>query len=190
MDYVASFKDWEEWNATFGYGNPRDNFKLTSCFPRHQGRWLKSRRVSCQGLSVLKEFCVVGYWDPRGGEDATERRPSPVLGTLKLPYSRSLISESRRYEGTRYSHWWDIPPGKRARLKEAGKIIFRKKDSGEECVVESRHLLPLLTLERQTSRSNRPWGIRVLTDHPDELAIEPGPGGRGGWAYLPVQWVP
>ena len=130
---------------------------------------------------------VVVRWVP-GFRYSTEKRPS-VLRTLQQPDSRPLISESSPYEGKRYLYWWDIPPSRRDRLEEVGKIVFRKKDSGQECVVESERLLLLLTPQRQTSRNKRPWGIRVLIDHPDELAIEPGPGGRGGRAYLPVKWV-
>jgi hypothetical protein len=102
--------------------------------------------------------------------------------------SGPLITWSRRHIGKSYLYWWDITPSRRTSLEKAGKIVFRKKDSGQECVVDSERLLPLLTPERQTGRSNRAWGVRVLIDHPHELAIEPGPLGEG-WAYLPVEWV-
>jgi len=98
----------------------------------------------------LREFCVVGYWDPRGSEDITITEKSFSLGPETsqkphAPYPESVICESKRYEGKRFTYWWDITPSKRARLDRAGRIIFKKKDSGQESVVESQRLLPLLS---------------------------------------------
>lgn len=139
----------------------------------------------------LREFCVVGYLDPRGGEDITEESFSLLAETSqkpRTPYSEPIICESKRYEGKSFIYWWDITPSKRSRLDRVGRITFKKKDSGEESVVESQTLLPLLSQERQTSRKNHPWGIRVLVDHPNELASEPGSRGHGDWSYIPVEW--
>ena len=71
-------------------------------------------------------------------------------------------------------------------IAHAGEIHFIKKDSDEETVVKAEILLPLLTKERLTTRGK--WGIKVLRDHPKELAIEPGKSGT--WKFLPVEWYP
>lgn len=144
------------------------------------------------GGYFLREFCVAGYWDPRGGEDMEVKRPFPGLGTLQkpyTPYSHSLVSESRRHQGKPYMYWWDITPSKRAHLEQVGQIVLRKKDSGEQCAVRSQQLLPLLTTDRQTSRKGSPWALKVFANRPNEIAIEPGPRGDEGWAYLPIRWV-
>lgn len=116
-------------------------------------------------------------------ESKSARKPA-------LPPSGWPICDSKRYEGKPYTYWWDVPPRKRGHLEKSGKIVFRKKDTGEECIVDSHCLLPLLTPERQTSRKSHPWGIRVLLERPYELAVEPGPMGQGGWAYICVDWTP
>lgn len=110
--------------------------------------------------------------------------------------SKLVIKRSQRYVppkriyGKLSEYWWDITLGGVARMEKDGRVIFEKEDCGEQCVVESQRLLPLLTRARQKSRKAHPWGIRVLADHPNELAIEPGLGGGGGWVYIPVNWYP
>ena len=107
-----------------------------------------------------------------------------------------VIKRAKRYApprgiyGERFEYWWDLAPGVVARIKEYGKVTFEKKDSGEQCIVDSQTLLKHLTKQRQTSRKAHPWGIRVLVGHPNELAIEPGLGGAGGWEYITVNWRP
>jgi hypothetical protein len=45
-----------------------------------------------------------------------------------------------------------------------------------------------LTKERQTSRGNGNWGIKVLKDRENELAFEPG-NKNDKWLFLPVVWL-
>lgn len=44
--------------------------------------------------------------------------------------------------------------------------------------------LALAPEDRQTSRGEGNWGIKVLKDRPDEPAFEPAGGGE--WLFLPV----
>lgn len=97
--------------------------------------------------------------------------------------------ESMRHVGQAYDYWWDITQRKRLKIVEGGGVSFRKKDTRERSEVEVGQLLPLLTEERRTSRRGHPWGVKALPGRPNELAIEPGPEGHGGWAYFPVAWV-
>ena len=107
---------------------------------------------------------------------------------------RPIISKSKRHEGKRYLYWWDIWDSRKNDLSRAGQIHFVKRDTGERSLVTSKDLLPLLTETRRTSRMRKTtggnWGIKVLANHPDELAIEPGSRRGESWAYLPVKWIP
>ena len=106
---------------------------------------------------------------------------------LVIKRSKHYVPPQRIY-GKLSEYWWDITPGTVARIEKDGRVIFEKKDCEEQCVVESQRLLPLFTQQRQTGRKAHPWGIRVLVDRPNELAIEPGFGGRGDWDCIPVDW--
>ncbi len=50
-----------------------------------------------------------------------------------------------------------------------------------------------MTEERQTTRQNGNWGIRVLDGKvlkgEDLLAFEPGSKKKGEWLFLPVVWL-
>jgi len=95
-----------------------------------------------------------------------------------------LYSSSKRYEG--YLYWWDISPMRKDELAHAREIHFVKNDTSEETIVKAELILPFLTAKRLTARGK--WGIKILYDHPNELAVEPGK--TGGWEFLPVQWLP
>jgi len=58
----------------------------------------------------------------------------------------------------------------------------------ERCTVSVKELLPFLTPERQTTRGDGNWGIKVLKDRPDELAFEP-PTGSDDWLFMSVTWL-
>lgn len=135
----------------------------------------------------LEDILVVGYCVDRGDLGESRRRMK-VLSMKPAPDNGPTLSESSRYEGKHYLYWWDIGDSRKDKLARDGEIHFVKKDTGERAIVSSDDLLPLLTENRRTSRKKHPWGIRVSADRPDELAIEPGPGGQDGWAYIPVEW--
>ncbi len=149
---------------------------------------LRTGRLSAESARAnLEDILVVGYcvdW----GDLGKPRRRMKVLRVKPAHDTGPTLSESRRFEGRYYLYWWDIGDSRKDKLARDGEIHFIKKDTGERGIIESNILLPLLTETRRTSRDNRPWGIRVSVDHPNELAIEPGPGGQGGWAYIPVEW--
>ncbi len=113
-------------------------------------------------------------------EDAVVERTSPRQPTV--------TKQSKRYDDRDFTYWWDISPVLAAGLADVEAVEFVKKDTGERAVVPTDTLMPFLTAERKTSRSDGNWGIKVLNDRPDELAFEPGAGNRD-WKFLPVTWL-
>lgn len=99
-----------------------------------------------------------------------------------------VTKRSKSYNNRAFLYWWDISPGLAASLKQLEAIEFVKADTGEYCSVPTPTLTKFATPERQTTRGNGNWGVRVLSDHPDELALEPGTGGAE-WVFLPVVWL-
>jgi hypothetical protein len=67
-------------------------------------------------------------------------------------------------------------------------VEFIKKNTGEKCYVLAVALKGYLTRERQTTRGQGNWGIKVLKNREAELAFEP-PDKNGKWLFLPVVWV-
>lgn len=88
-----------------------------------------------------------------------------------------------------FLYWWDVTPSMADRLAEYEIIEFACKDTGLRCKVPVSQLKGLLLPERQTSRSDGNWGVRVLQDREDELAFEPGTGSGGDWLFFPVVWT-
>ena len=68
-------------------------------------------------------------------------------------------------------------------------VEFAQKDTRERCIVPVEALKGFLTPDRQTSRGEGNWGIKILKDRPDELAFEPGRATGGKWLFLPVVWL-
>jgi hypothetical protein len=101
----------------------------------------------------------------------------------------SPIKWSKRYHEMPFLYWWDVSPALAESLNEFDTIEFGKKDTGEQCIVPAETLEAYLTPDRQTSRGQGNWGIKVLNDRPDELAFEPGTGKRGRWVFLPATWI-
>lgn len=100
----------------------------------------------------------------------------------------TLTKWSKRYDDMSFLYWWDITPSLAAALDALEDVEFAKKDTRERCVVPVEVLNGFLTSDRQTTRGQGNWGIKVLKDQPDELAFELGAGG-GKWRYLPVVWL-
>ena len=96
---------------------------------------------------------------------------------------------SKRYHDKPFMYWWDISPGMTDALGNFDVIKFVKKDTGERCIVQPAALKKFLTTDRQTTRGRGNWGVKVLKDHQDELAFEPGTGGTGKYLFLPVIWI-
>lgn len=95
---------------------------------------------------------------------------------------------SKRYEKMPFLYWWDISPSLAESLGDFDVIEFAKKDTGERCTVPVDQLRQFLQPDRRTSRGEGNWGIKVLREHPDELAFEP-PTGRDDWLFLPIEWL-
>jgi len=100
----------------------------------------------------------------------------------------SLVKHSKRHIAKPYIYWWDISPGRADSIEVFDTVEFVKDDSGERCALSAAELKTYLTPERQTTRGGGNWGIMVLKDRPDELALEPGAGMRD-WVFLPVVWL-
>ena len=121
-------------------------------------------------------------------ETAAVESTVPSTGMKAGAYADPVLTKrSKRYDGS-FLYWWDIPPALAAQLDRFESVEFACKDSGLLCSVAVQDLSPLLTEARRTSRGNGNWGIKVLKDHEDELAVEPGTGSTD-WAYLPVIWA-
>ena len=116
------------------------------------------------------------------------RRGGRPLGKRASPARPILRTASKRYEGASFLYWWDISANSLDKTHDYEEIEFIKKDTRERCSVPILAIEGYLTTERQTSRNNGSWGIRVLRDRPDELAFEPGKG-DARWLFLPVVWL-
>ena len=100
-----------------------------------------------------------------------------------------LTKRSKRYDGMPFRYWWDIAPRLAENLEGRYEVVeLECKDTKERCTVSVEELLPFLTPQRQTSRGEGNWGIKVLKDRPDELAFEPSTG-SDDWLFLPVTWL-
>jgi hypothetical protein len=119
--------------------------------------------------------------NPKG---SSENESSPVK---HLKREKIRTQKSRLYEGRTFTYWWDIPPSFSETVETCEGIRFLKKDSNESCLLLIEALIPLLTKERQTSRNQGNWGVRVLANRPNELAFEP-PTGSKDWKFLKVEW--
>jgi len=98
-----------------------------------------------------------------------------------------LEKVSKRYEGKSFIYWWDISPGFLDKLDHYESLEFVKKDTGQKCRVPTPALKGYLTKERQTTRGQGNWGIKVLEDRENELAFEPH-SKNDDWLFLPVVW--
>ena len=100
----------------------------------------------------------------------------------------SATKWSKCYEGTPFLYWWDVSPALADSIDKFDSIEFGKKDTRERCSITVATLKQHLTPNRQTSRGDGNWGIKVQADRPDELALEPG-SGQEDWIFLPVVWL-
>jgi len=98
------------------------------------------------------------------------------------------VRRSKRYDGMPFLYWWDITPSQAEQLADCDAAEFVKKDTGERCVVSAESLARFLLPERQSTRGFGSWGVKVLKDHGDALAFEPGADGDE-WLFLPVVWI-
>ena len=111
-------------------------------------------------------------------QDAEDRRPAG---------DAVIVKRSKKYDEMPFVYWWDIASKMAECLDEYEAVVFACKDTGDYCQVPVLALRGYLTEDRQTSRGEGNWGIKVLKDRPDELAFEPV--GRGKWLFLPVVWI-
>ncbi len=108
-----------------------------------------------------------------------------TAGTGRSP---SPTKKSKRYDDMPFIYWWDIAPGMAESLDGLEAIEFVKKDTEECCIVPAEAIKPFVTPDRQTTRGQGNWGVKVMKNHPDELAFEPSTS-SGDWLFLPVTWI-
>jgi len=136
---------------------------------------------------------------PNLEEDCKWGLPTWVLSELRQQIARATDQQtdsvsptkkkySQRYENKSFIYWWDISPGFLDKIDRYEAVEFVKKDTGERCYVPTAALKGYLTKERQTTRGQGNWGIKVLKDWDGELAFEPG-SKSDKWLYLPIVWL-
>lgn len=118
--------------------------------------------------------------------DGAKRKPTARLGQASF---KILTKLSKRYEGHSFIHWWDMSPNEAKKLTKYDQIDFVRKNTGERCSLPPAAIIGFLKKDRQTTRHDGNWGIKVLRDREDELAFEPGIKGKD-WLFLPVVWKP
>jgi len=152
----------------------------------HLHRLDGERGYSIDNCVLMHPDCHKKYHaeNPRG---ARPGRPSAQKEEVS-PAAPILEKVSKRYDGHSFIYWWDISPAFLGKMDYYEAVEFGKKDTGERCYVPTAALKGYLTKERQTSRGNGNWGIKVLKDREGELAFEPG-NRNGTWLFLPVVWL-
>ncbi len=115
---------------------------------------------------------------------------------LDMPYLYDpiKIKSSKKFNDKPFTYWWDIAPGFLGEMDNYEAIAFVKDDPAKRkfCYVPIPALKGYLTKERQTTRGNGNWGIKVLKDRvlkgEDLLAFEPR-SKSGKLLFLPVVWL-
>jgi len=100
-----------------------------------------------------------------------------------------LTKWSKFHDERPFTYWWDISPSEAEKLGKYEAVEFACKDTRLRCKVPVPELRTFLLPERQTTRGDGHWGVKVLLNREDELAFEPGTGKGGKWLFLPVVWV-
>jgi len=100
-----------------------------------------------------------------------------------------LVKKSKFYEDMPFLYWWDIAPNLAEKLDQYEAVDFLCKDTGSYCRIAVPELKKFLTSERQTSRGEGNWGIRVMINREDELAFDPGVGSGDRPQFLSVTWL-
>lgn len=120
--------------------------------------------------------------------DAAEAGPAYSASDAGQLPTGVVSKESKRYEDRYWLYWWDISPTLHARMGNVSALEFVQKDSNATCLVETASLLELLTPERQTTRGQGNWGLRVLKNNPDCIAIE-STEPQHTWPTLATTWL-
>lgn len=201
---IAMVKDFtaknERGNQTRHARVMRDLYYLSLCEARQRFLylspsyyiWLKTQRDSAIAANIKVRLIPEPNAEKYDIVSETKfQKSSSVNGQSLEAYS--IVCESKHYEGNPYLYWWDIWDSRKSSLIRVGEIHFVKKDTGERAIVSAGDLIPLLTERRRTSRMGRTtggnWGIKVLPDHPDKLAIEEPGVAPGNWAKIRVRWL-
>jgi hypothetical protein len=137
--------------------------------------------------------CVLMHPQCHQDHHAENQARDSAADTQEIPATNgskgTLVKKSKFYDDTWFTYWWDIAPNLAQKLDQYEVVEFLCSDTQLRCRVPVEDLKPFLTEDRQSARNARSWGIRVKENHEDELAFEPGPGGKTKWLYLPVNWT-
>lgn len=103
--------------------------------------------------------------------------------------NKSVVQrKSKKYNNGLFLYWWDLPPNLVNSLASCTIIEFVKKDCGESCFIPFQLIRNYLAKYRQTSRGSGNWGVKVLLQKPNELAIEEPKKRTGEWKTISVGW--
>lgn len=106
-----------------------------------------------------------------------------------IPTNKSIIPRrSKKYNNGLFLYWWDLSPNLVNSLSSHTIIEFIKKDCGESCFIPFQFIRNYLTEYSQTSRGNGNWGIKVLPQKSNEIAIEEPKKRTDEWKTIPVRW--
>lgn len=150
----------------------------------HIHRLDEERGYSDDNCALMHRECHQKHHaeNPRKGRGRGRPRVTASMNGVTL-----IRRESKRYTDKAFLYWWDIAPPLVEELTQYDAVQFIKKDTEEICTIPTNILLRFLTEERQTSRGQGNWGLKVLKDRPDDLGLEPPKGGKE-WLFLPVRW--
>jgi hypothetical protein len=101
---------------------------------------------------------------------------------------------SQSYSDKPFRYWWDVWDERKEAVAGAGQLTLVQKDTRRKATLQAAVLLPLLTEDRRTSRSQQRrssekgnWGLYVRPNRPDEIEVEGGK--RGNPALVRVHWL-
>lgn len=150
----------------------------------HLHRLDGDRGYSVDNCELMHPDCHTSYHS----EHPQEQSPSqPSRSEDTAPVVPVLEKVSKRYDQKSFLYWWDMSHGFLDKIDKYEAVAFIKRDSGERCHVPTNALKEYLTPQRQTTRGQGHWGIRVLKDREGDLAFEP-PNKDEEWLYLAVVW--
>lgn len=101
---------------------------------------------------------------------------------------RIISKQSKKFSTGSFLYWWDITPKLIKSLSSDTVVEFIKKECKESCFIPFHFIRNFLTENRQTSRGNGNWGLKVLPKKPDWIAIEEPNKKSSKWITIPVIW--
>lgn len=128
--------------------------------------------------------CVLLHPSPCHRQVERDARRGAAIKTIRKVSKRH---SGKKVYGKEYIYWWDIVPGAAHEnlLKAGGRYLLIEKDTQKDRHVTASVMRKCLTSERRTTRGKGNWGVRVLSEHPGSLVLEPTRESKG---WLPLRW--